>query len=403
MAFIRLARVLNLTGYGLLELALAVMIFLTLLVDLGTGKLGTREIAARTDSVPALVRRVVSAQLLLAIAVYGLLGLVVFCLPVEATLTRLLLGFAVSLFGFPFLLPWVFQGLNRMAPVAALQVVRQSVFLVVVLSVVHAPTDLLRLPWAEVLAVAAAAVGYVGMLWYAGEPVTINLRVGCDPQLLREGLPIGGSQLVWACRMYLPILLLAARSGQASTGFFGAALRIVMVGQTLLATYFTTLFPAMSEVSFQSPTALARLLQRSMRRMLWSTVALAGATTLAAPLVMRLVFGSHFMLPEASATLAVLVWIIPILAWRRHHSDALIALKHQGEEFACSLFGLALLVALTLQLSSRLGAAGGAWAMVISELAGAAVTWWRSTRYLPDLRLPRAPELTSISTTNAAK
>lgn len=385
VAFARLARLLAPSSYGQVEVALAVVMFATLVVDLGLSTLGTREIAAHRVVVPQLMRQVVSGQMLLAIGLYPLLALGLVCCRVDPMLTRLILGFAVTIFGFPYLLNWVFQGRNQMTPVAVLQVLRQSVFVAMTFIVVRSPTHLSRLPWAEILAVAVAAVGYVALLRRGGEPPGIDLRAGCGVQLLREGLPIGGSQLVWASRMYLPIILLAACSGQAAIGLFGAAHRMVMVGQTLLAVYFATLFPLMSEASFRSADALAALLRRSVRWVVWPMLGLAAVTTLVAPLVIRLVFGSQFA--QASSTLAVLVWVLPILAWRRHHRNALIALNRQGEELACSLLGLVLLVGLTLELGSRYGAVGGAWAMVASELAGTLVTWWRLKRHLPAYRL----------------
>ena len=365
---------------------MAVMMFLTLAVDWGLGVIGTRDVAGGAAATSALVRRVVGTQLLLAVIVYGLLGLAVLRLPVEPALARLLLLFALSLFAFPFLLAWVFQGRHDMAPVAALQVLRQAVFAIAALAFVRTSGDLLRLPWAEVLAVAVTAVGYLIVLRRARDPVSVDLRAAVDLPLLREGLPIAASQLVWAGRVYLPIMLLAGGSSAADIGLFGAAHRIVMVGQTLLGVYFTALFPVMSAAAFRSPDALVALLQRSVRRVLWPMVVVAGAVTVAAPAVMRLVFGSQFGRPEASVTLAVLVWILPILAWRRHDRNALIALGHEREELACSLFGLALLVPATLGLGARFGVVGGAWAMVLAELAGAAVTWWRLARHLPRVR-----------------
>jgi len=389
LAFARLARLLSLSGYGLLELAQALLIFLTLLADLGTGKTGTREIAANGGAArPALVRAVISVQLLLAMAIVALLGAIGSRLPIEPALTRLLLGFAVSLLGYPFLLGWVFQGRSQMAPVAVLQVARRAVFLTVTMIVVRSPTDLFRVPWAEFFAVAFAATGYVVLLRSFGKPIPLGLGTHRHRDLLRESLPIGGSQLVWAGRMYLPMLVLASYSSRVSIGFFGAALRIVMVAQTLLATYFTTLFPAISEVS-DSPAALATLLKQSLRRVLWPIAILAGATTLSASAIIRLVFGGKFAEPEAITLLAVLIWILPILAWRRHYSEALIALHYSGEELMCSLFGLALLVLLTVGLSG-MGVSAGAWAMLIAEFSASALTSWRLKRHLtPPLRADR--------------
>lgn len=384
LAFSRLARLLSLPGYGLLELVQALMIFGTLFVDLGTGRVGTREIATKEGPpLSDLVCRIVSMQLTLSICVVGLVVIFISFVPVAPALKRLIVGFAVSLLGFPFLLGWIFQGQSQMASIAALQVVRRLVFLVLTIVLVHGPADLFLIPWAEIVAVSVAGIGYIALMSSAGEPVRMNLRHGYDLQLLRQGLPIGGSQLVWACRTYLPMVLLATQFNQASIAFFGAALRIVMVLQALIGAYFVTLFPAMSELSSQPAAAFIRLLHRSLRLTLGPIVALAVVLTLGAPLIMRLVFGAKFVLPEASSTLAVLIWLLPITSFRRHYSDALIALRHQGEELACSLVGVALLVALILHLrSSSSNVTAGAWAMLVSEFVGAALTWWWLRRHL---------------------
>jgi PST family polysaccharide transporter len=384
LAFSRLARLLSLSGYGLLEFVQALMVFWAVIADLGIGKVGTREIAASGgSSLPELVRNVVSMRVLLSVIVVGLVGLVSSFLSIEPALKWLIVGFAISLLGFPFLLNWFFMGQSEMTPVAALQIVQRSIFLALTLVLVRGPDDLLRLPWAEIVAVGIAAIGYLALMSSAGEPVRISLRHSCDLQLLRQCLPVGVSQLVWACRNYLPMVLLSTQFNQPSIAFFGAALRIVMVLQTLLGTYFMTLFPAMSEVSLQPSAVLHTLLHRSLRLTVWPVVVFAGGVSLAAPLVMRLVFGVKFVMPEASTTLAVLIWLLPITALRRHYSDALIAMRHQGEELAASLAGVGLLVALTLHLrSSRSSVIGGAWAMLVAESLGMVVMWWRLTRHL---------------------
>jgi len=377
LAFSRLARLLSLPGYGLLELAQAVMLLLALVVDLGTGKTGIREIAANGGRSPnTLVGPIVSVQAFLSIAVIVLLGFVGTTRPIEPAFKRLLLGFALSLLGYPFLLGWVFLGQSQMVPVAVLQVVRRTVFLVVTLIVVRAPSDLFRVPWAEIAAVATAAAGYLVLMRVTGQSILGSFRVHRDLHLLRQSLPICGSQLIWACRLYMPMLILASYCELTSIGFFGAGLRVVFVAQALLATYFTTLFPALSEVSSDRRGVLGAYLNRSLRQVLWPLVLVAAATTISSPLIIRLVFGYRFLKPEATGTLAVLIWVLPILAWRRHYAEALIALRRAADEFVCSLFGVALLAALTVSFA-RFGVRAGAWAMLISEFVASALTTWR--------------------------
>jgi O-antigen/teichoic acid export membrane protein len=385
LAFSLLARLLSLSGYGLLELAQAFMVLLTLVADLGTGKTGTREIAANGGSPPhALVETIVWVQALLSIVIV-LLVVVGTYGRAEPGFKRLFFGFALSLLGFPFLLGWFFLGQSQMMPVAVLQVVGRGVFLGVTLLIVRSPSDLFRVPWAEVAAVATAATSYVALMRATGRSMTGTFHVHRSLLLLRQSLPIGGSQLVWACQLYLPMLILALYCDSTSVAFFGAALRIVVVAQALLATYFTTLFPALSEVSSAPRGVLGTYLDRSLRSVLWPLVVIAIATTVCSPIMIRLVFGFKFVKPEATTTLAVLIWVLPILAWRRHYAEALIALRRAGDELVCSLVGLVLLVPLTVSFA-RIGVLAGAWAMLISEVVVSALTAWRLRHYLREGR-----------------
>jgi len=388
LAFTRLARLLSLPGYGLLELAQASMIFLTTVVDLGTGKTAAREIAANGAVVPAgLIRTVVSIQFLLSVAVIIVLATPGIRLPLDHGLRRLLLGFAASLVGYPFLFGWLFQGRSQMAAVAVMQVVRCGIFLAITLVVVNSSADLYRIPWAEIGAVAAAAAGYVILIRNTDETAFLTPP---DPrhllQLVEVSLPVFGSQFVWACRMYLPMLLMARYCDRSSIGYFGAALRILMVGQTLLSTYFTTLFPALSALSRDPSGALANLLQKSVTRLVGLLALVAAGVSVSAPLVMRIVFGRKFVDPRATTSLLLLVWTLPILAWRRHYSDALVALRRSGEEFLCSLFGLGLLVFVNISLA-HIGVFAGALAMLGAELATAILAAWRLRRHVASLPL----------------
>ncbi len=390
VAIVHLARVLKPDLFGLLEVALAVMMLCTLCVDQGFPTLGAREVARKPQQIASLVRRFISAQMLLALGTAALLVVALVLLPIPRTLKWLLGGFGVSLLGVPFQLVWVFQGQGRMAWVAIPQIVRQLVFAAVVLLLIHSSDQVLLVPLAEFLAVGAAALLMVMVYRGGGRRLGISLRRGWDSRLFLESLPIGGSQMIWVFRMYLPVILLGALSGQAAVGLFGAAHRIVMVIQTLLGVYFINLFPTMSQASQQSCTRLRDLLHRSMPLVIWPAALLALITVLGAPMVISLVFGEDYLRQDSASVLAVLIWIIPILAWRRHLRSALIVLSRQREDFVCSLAGLVLLVPLLVWLTGAYGLPGAAWAMVISELFAAGLTGWRLGAHLPGLRLLRS-------------
>jgi O-antigen/teichoic acid export membrane protein len=385
IAFIHLARILQPAVYGQVELTLAVMMLLTVVVDLGLGPLGAREIARRPGLTGLLVEKIVTLQLVLAVALLSLIFLITTTLLLDSTLTRLLQGYGVTLLAFPFLLNWVFQGWSRMGWVAAPQVLRQVVFALFVLWIIRRPDQVTWIILVELLSVSAAAGLNVLLYLRSGHPFKIDLRHITDSELLTSSLPIAGSQLIWALRMYLPIIVLGLLAGKVAAGLFGAPHRIVMVLQGLLAVYFTNIFPLMSQVSNTSTTRFTRLIRRSIQVVLWPALLLALITTFSAPILIQWIFGAGYMQPEAITVLIILVWMIPVLAWRGHNRNALIALNRQGEELVSSLVAIILLVGLFYPLITGFGAIGAAWAMLAAELIGAALTGWRLKRHLPEL------------------
>jgi PST family polysaccharide transporter len=375
LAFAHLTRVLEPATFGLVEWTLAVTQLAMLAVDQGLGILGAREVARAPGRTSELIRRIASAQFTLAIGVVTALTVVAAMAPLDRSLRILVMGFSLSLLGVPFILNWVFQGLNAMLAIAVPQVLRQATFLLVTFLAVAGPDDIHRLPLAELTAVAVAALCYGVLVGRRGLVLRLDLR-SLDRDLFRESLPIGAGHFIWALRMYLPAVLLLVLAGRESTALFGVSHRIVMVFQTFLNVYFTNLFPTFSRVAHDGPQ-LGRLVNRSLFLTAATTATGAAAMTLAAPHVLGIIYGAAFVQPESVWTLTALIWIIPILAWRHHGTFALIALNRQRDDVQCAIVGLLLLVVLLVPASAWFGARGATGAILLSELATAGLTWAR--------------------------
>jgi O-antigen/teichoic acid export membrane protein len=375
LAFAYLARALETSEFGLIGSTLAVMMMCMLVIDQGLGVLGAREIAREPDVTGDLVDRVVTIQLGLAACVFGLVLIATWILPLDPVFAGLLRGFGLGLLPVPFLLHWVFQGRNEMFWFAAPMVLRQGIFLCAAVLLVGISANVSLLPFAEVAAVSTAGLCYIALYWRLGQRIRIRPRSGWDFRLLRDTLPIGGSQIIWAVRMYLPILIVLGTIDSEAAGRFEAAHRLVMVFQALLGVYFTNLLPALSLTSYESGQRLIRLLRRSTHLVAWPTVLLGVAVLLLAPLLLRIVFGQPYVTPDSVRALVVMTWIVPVLALRRISHSTLIVLNLQRPDFYCSIVGLVSLVALIVPLTRAWGIEGTAWAMVLSEAASAVLAW----------------------------
>lgn len=374
IAFARLARVLDPGAFGLVEAALAIMMFAGLAVDLGLGKLGAREVARDPTVVTSLAGRVASVRLALACGVCALLVLGAWLVPINPVLAILLWGLAPSLFGLPFVLNWVFQGLGRMEWYAVPPVVRQGTFLVVLLLLVRGPFDVNLLPVAEVAAAAVMALVYLVVFRTGVGPLRIRPRSLWDRELLADALPIGGSSFVWALRTFLPVLVVGGLLGPVAAGLFAVGHRIMMVYHAALEVYFTNLLPALSREA-DRPAELSRLVRRALTVIVPPTIALGIASFWIAPWILGVVFGADYVQPDSVRSFLVLTWLVPVLAFRGTAHFALIAIHRQRDDLVCSLGGLAALLVAIAPLATWLGVPGAAVAMLVSQLGATVATW----------------------------
>jgi O-antigen/teichoic acid export membrane protein len=406
VAFIHLARALQPAFFGAMELALAVVMVLSLVVDLGLKTLGAREVARAPEAFAGLTSRIVLLQGSVAAGVYVLLLLSLCLLHLDATMKWLLAGYGLTLFAYPLILNWVFQGRNEMLWVAVPQFLRQALFALLALLLVQVPSHVWRLPAFELagawLAVAVNLAVYrdLGRRQKAGnwKQLAAEVQVGTS-DLVHETLPIAASNLIWALRMYLPLILLGLVAGNTAAGTFAAPHRAMMVLQAVVVLYLNNLFPTMSQAT-QAQTSgegaessflqLHDLLGRSMLLVMAPATVVALGTTLAAPALVALILGGSAAWQASIPVLSLLIWLVPVLAARGHGYFALVALGRQRQEMWCSVAGVFVLSGLLVALASRYGAVGTAWAMLISELCATALTWWVVYNSLPRRAVRRA-------------
>jgi Na+-driven multidrug efflux pump len=94
-----------------------------------------------------------------------------------------------------------------------------------------------------------------------------------------------------------------------------------------------------------------------------------------APALLGIIYGSGFVRDESVNAFSALVWIVPVLAARRNGRTALITLNRQHTDFWISIAGILLMLCMVIPATFVHGITGTAWAMVISELITAIVTW----------------------------
>jgi len=365
VAFIYLARVLGPSAFGQLEFALALIFFFTLLVDSGLGSFGAREISKDASAVGHLTVHILFVRgLLVIVAVTTLIILLEFLdkpWPVE----RLILLYGLTLLVQPGLLPWVFQGRDKMGYVALASVMRWSLFAAGVLIFVRNPETTWVVPIIECAALLCVTAYYFILFpkhfGSLGNRIDFHYAVS----IFQQAFPIGASELVWALKIYFATVMLGIFINGPEVGWFGAAHRLVISLHAFVWLYFFNLLPSISRSSQGTLDNLQRLMRSSLQITGWLGVFVAVVGTVLANPLLTLVYGLQY--EQAVVPFQVLVWLIPLALVSGHFRYTLIGYNRQGLELLTAACGGALNVVLNLILSASYGIIGAALSLIAAE------------------------------------
>lgn len=377
-AFAWLARVAGPEGFGFLEYAGAALFCASLLVEQGFGPYGAREIARTPGITREIVAEVVQARFILAIVAWGALILFAYSLDHPPIVRQLIVIYGASLLALPLLLQWVFQGHDQMGVVAVAQLVRQTVFALIVFIFVRRPDRIRYAAIAEIAGVAVTA-GYCLTVYLRRFGIAARFQ-RISWKLLREGVPIGMTQMFWVVRYFGSTIIVGLIAASVEVGYYAGALRILIAVHAFVWLYYFNLLPSLSRAWQNDHDRFRELTSRSLRITSW--LGLIGGVIwylLAAP-AMVIVYGRSY---ESAGS--VLQWFAPVCVVALisgHYRFGLIAAGRQNIGMAVSAIGAAVaLTAIPLGYFNY-GLTGAAAGMLLAETVVWIGAWTLARRLL---------------------
>jgi O-antigen/teichoic acid export membrane protein len=380
LAFIYLARVLGVDGYGVVEFALSVAIYLQAFTEGGLDLWATREVA-QGKSVKRLVAQVVPLRFLLGLVGFGGLVLLLPLFPDYPQMGLLLVLFGLRAFSQSLDLRWVFMGQEKMRSVATGLIIAQVVFAGAVFGLVRGPADVVWVPIVQLVGNLAMA-GYFYYRFVASErtplvrPTFRGIR-----QALGPSLTLGASRGLALLSFNFDTLLLGFLLGATAVGLYNAAYRPLTALLTVSATYGLGLFPALSRAFSENSQQFSELVLRSLRLTAICAIPIGvGGSFLAAPLV-ELLFGADYA--AAAPVLQLLSWSAMLVVLRVTFRQALAASGHQRLDLVCATVATSINVGLNLVFIPQFGIVGAAIATLVSEVVWVSAAIFSSARLVP--------------------
>lgn len=299
-----LFRVLGPARFGLVELARVITVYFLLLTDYSFSLSATREISIRRND-PARVSEVFSAVLvlrfLLVVLSAAILSVVVWTVPrLRADWPVYYLSF-VHVLGMWLFPVWLFQGLERMKPIATLNVATKTLVIAGIFILVRNEEDYLYVPLLQ--SSGAVVVGLAGLV-IALSRFGVRFRMPPAAVLRREfldGWHLFVSKMATTMYTTSNTVILGLFTDLTFVAYYAAGDKIVRAVQGLQLPLSQAIFPHIGRLASQSRQAA--LVYASKIARLVSVVALAMSAGLffGAPYITRAVQGQ----PSAEGTAVI--------------------------------------------------------------------------------------------------
>ncbi len=366
LVIIYLARTLGAAALGKISFAQAVVLYFTLIANLGLNILGVREVARNRNSIDKYVSNILGLRLVLAALSFSLLLIFVWVINKSTEIKYLIIFFGCSLFFSALLLEWLFQGVEKMGFISLSRILNRFFYVALIFLLVKSSQQILAIPWLYTGGTLIAS----GFLLYIYVRRFGKLRLNFDflfwKDMLRRALPMGAAFIMIQIYYNFDTVMLGFMKSDEVVGWYNAAYKIVLFVWAFIPIFINVIFPLMSKYYQQSKEKLEHLISSATRLMSIIAFPLGiGGTLLARP-IMSFLYGEEFN--NGVIALQILIWTVVVIAIRCTYEQSFLACDREKRYFWGVVVGASSNIILNLILIPYFGLKGAAIATVISEL-----------------------------------
>lgn len=361
IATVYIARRLGASAFGYLGFAAAIVAYFGRALSTGISDVGSREIARR----PADAQAIAAGGTLVRIvaALFGVVAVVAISTIVPAPrIGRIVLALTgLSLISLAVDTSWVYKGTGSARRVGVALLAGQAIAVALLLILIRAPNDVVRVPLIQFLADIVAA-GYLAAPLINLSWLGAHLSEGW--RLLKSSRLITVSRLLRTLVVSIDVVMLGFMSTSQQVGWYSAAYRVVFFVLAITYASHIAWLPAVTRAVAQKRSVDAEL-SGSLRLSVVVTVPFVVGGIMIAPRLLNALFGEEYV-PAATALQLLLVSLF-FIALHGPSRNLFLAYDRLGLESWIMAVAVVVNIALNIALIPRYGLNGAALATVAAD------------------------------------
>ncbi len=375
-----LARVLGAEGFGLISIAMAYLGYLVFFADFGLFNIASREVARIEEKrnyriSELLILRIIMSLLVLVIG-WSVLPFIIH----DARLLSLTRGFTLALIPHALLVEWYFIGRQLYKINALSNIIKNAVYLALILLFVRSIDQIQQLPVYYVTGLVAAST-VLFLLFIKNNPIQLGLRgfhILWDG--LKAALTVGSGTFFAQVIQLFPPIAIGHFLSNSDAGEYSAASRLIIIGMMIDRIFVQLLIPNLSKQWSENEELATKNMDYTMRLMLVLGSMVSIGLFLGAPDFIHWVFGPEYA--NSIPIVLVLSFFLFFTFQNSLFSQGLIALGKDLDYLKATSIGGGLALILIVAGASQFGVIAVAAAVVLSEFMIGALSYFWFTKHM---------------------
>ena len=363
LAIVYLARILGTSGFGIINIGLAILSYALIVGDTGLQFLGVREAAGSKKNLPEFSGQLINARSLLSLItlIIGIVAIYAFVNSPELKTVSII--YLIYILPAAFMLDWYFQGKKQIDVVAMGKFIGILCYLIFILLFVHTREDLVNIAWGWTFGILVNAI----ILWIIFFRKKYSITLHWHPQkfkdLLKIALPLGIATIISQVVLQFPAIFLGLVSTTSEVGLYSASFKLIGLLLFFDRAFYVIFYPTISHYFQKSPEKLQYVFTNVLKLTVTFALFFGLASILCADFLIKIVFTSSFK--EAIPIFQILVGYFILTLISSVFTFTLIGMNLEKIYTKSIITGMIMFIISIMILGNYFGTTGAAAAIVI--------------------------------------